>query len=109
MYLSKLGFFKEKSAIKRQNLVEQLNLLTANLNNNLLRKMLCAYLQKKLYSLIIHKDLSQNQSKKRRRLIPRLKFTVSKGQGKKRLRSYKMRAKGLNLTSENSDQKRLGL
>lgn len=75
MYLSKLGFFREKKEIiAKQNLAENLNRLAANLKNNLLRRMLCAYLQQELYALTRQVLVKQ-----------KFKFTLRRRRVKKRL------------------------
>ncbi|ARG98023.1 hypothetical protein [Legionella micdadei] len=80
MYLSKLGFFKNKIALEKQQLLNYLNLLTANLKSNNLKKIQLAYLQQGLFLLT-----ASAKRVKQKRISTKLNYTIRKRKLKKRL------------------------
>jgi hypothetical protein len=84
MYLSNLGFFKEKAELKEKNRLNNLNLLTAKLKNNTLRRMLCAYLQQELQALV-NCNISREAKAKQKRLLVRLKLRANRRRSKERI------------------------
>jgi hypothetical protein len=83
MSVCKFGFFSKEKSLKCQNMEAHLNLLAANLKNNTLRRMLCAYIQQELFSLTT-RNLS-NEAKVKKKRLTRVKFNVRKRRAKKRL------------------------
>ena len=84
MSVCKLGFFSKEKTVKCQNMETHLNLLAANLKNNTLRRMLCAYIQQELYSLTT-RNLSNKAKTSQKRLLTRLKLKIRKRRAKKHL------------------------
>lgn len=81
MYLSKLGFFRDKTTIEQQQLIKYLNLLTNNLKTNSLRFKIC-YLQQELHLLNVLN--ASRQKAKKQRFSAKLKFTMNKRRARKR-------------------------
>ncbi|PJE16899.1 hypothetical protein, partial [Legionella sp.] len=94
MYLGKLGFFKEKTTIEKQQLIKYLNLLKSNLKNNTLRFQIC--ILKEELSLLNLFNASQQKAKKQR-LSAKLKFTMRKRRAKKRFILKNNRVKSIEL------------
>ncbi|KTC85835.1 hypothetical protein [Legionella drozanskii] len=97
MYLGKLGFFKEKTTIEKQQLIKYLNLLKSNLKNNTLRFQIC--ILKEELSLLNLFNASRQKAKKQR-LSAKLKFTMRKRRAKKRFILKNNRVKSIELRQE---------
>lgn len=97
MYLGKLGFFKEKTTIEKQQLIRYLNLVTSNLKNNTLRFQIC-FLQEELSLLNLFN--ASRQKAKKQRFTAKLKFTMRKRRAKKRFILKNNRVKSIELRQE---------
>ena len=84
MYLGKLGFFKEKQAIEKQNLKNHLEQVATNLKNSNLKRVLLARLQQELYLLTLYAAPKIKMAAKKKRLLCKLKYSMKKRRAKKR-------------------------
>lgn len=84
MYLSRFGFFRNKTTLEQQQLINYLNLLAANLRNNTLKKLDLACLLQQ-YFLLKQFLISTKAVNKQKRLALKLKFCMNKRRAKKRL------------------------
>lgn len=84
MYLGKLGFFKEKQAIEKQNLKNHFDQVASNLKNNNLKKVLLARLQQELYFLTLYATPKIKMAAKKKRLLCKLKYSMRKRRAKSR-------------------------
>ncbi|KTD32881.1 hypothetical protein Lnau_2529 [Legionella nautarum] len=97
MYLSKLGFFREKTSIEQQQLIKYLNFFTNNLKNNSLKLQIC-YWQQEL-SLLNLLNISR-QKAKRQQFSGKLKSIVRKRRAKKYFLLKKTRVQSLHLKQQ---------
>lgn len=89
MSVCRFGFFSKEKTLKCQNMEAHLHLLAANLKNNTLRRMLCAYIQQELFLLTKHNLSIDANVKQQKRLLKRLKFNIRKRRAKQRLNVQK--------------------
>jgi hypothetical protein len=89
MSLSKLGFFNNKTAAKKQYHEKYLSQLTKNIKDNTLKKILLCYLQHELQSLALNAAAAETITKQKSN---QLRYKLHKRKEKRRIILRRQRA-----------------